>query len=100
MFPAHHKVTIKQDAVRDQKAIERSSVDVRARGIVDTARQTAKGKRHLLPIIPVVSAQAPFFGTGNSDLGRLAIIQVNMRIAFERATGPSKVDDCAYQFAA
>ena len=41
MLPAHKKMTIKRNTVRDQEAVERGSVDIRAGWIVDTARQPA-----------------------------------------------------------
>src|SRR5205807_3599931 len=86
-------------AVRDQEAVERCSVDIRAGWIVDTARQAAQGKCNLLSPIPVVPTQTPLFSTCDSDLRRLAIIQVDMWITFQSAIRRGKVDHGAHQFA-
>src|SRR6266699_782352 len=99
MLPAHHKMPVKRYTVRDQEAVERSSVDIRAWWIVDTARQAAKGKCNLLSPIPVVPTQAPLFSTCDRDLRRFAIIQVDMWITFQSAIRRGKVDQGANQFA-
>src|SRR5258708_3211782 len=99
MLPAHNQMTIKRNTVRDQEAVERSPVDIRAGWIIDTARQAAQGKRNLLSPVPVVPTQAPLFGTGDRDLRRLAIIQVDMWIALKRAIRHGEVDHGANQLA-
>src|SRR2546427_9764559 len=99
MLPAHHKMPIKRYTVRDQEAVERSSIDIRAGWIVDTARQAAQEKCNLLSPIPVVPTHAPLFSTCDRDLRRLAIIQVDMRITFQSAIWRGKVDHGANQFA-
>src|SRR5438270_7058122 len=105
-LPAHHKMPIKRYTVRDQEAVERSSVNIRAgrqsgglRQIVDTARQAAQGKCNLLSPIPVVPTHAPLFSTCDRDLRRFAIIQVDMWITFQSAIRRGKVDHGANQFA-
>src|SRR5881275_54848 len=99
MLPAHKKMTIKRNTVRDQEAVERSSVDIRAGWIVDTARQAAQGQCNLLSPIPIVPTQAPLFSTCDRDLRRLAIIQVDMWITFQSAIRRGKVDHGANHFA-
>src|SRR5436309_15793589 len=92
MLQAQHKMPFKRYTVRDQEAVERSSVDIRAGWIVDTARQAAQGQCNLLSPVPVVPAQAPLFSTCDRDLRRLAIIQVDMWITFQSAIRCGKVD--------